>query len=119
VLVAYRLHAGNLHVRRTREIADEARRLDAKHARSPLPGRLDPVALDGWMAWSYGDAGRHWAAAAHFARATVRAPRPGHVRGLASEILRATGLRRPPPATTLAPAWLAGPDHGNRAWRGG
>ena len=93
-LVAYIVHASNMH--RTATIdsaAREGRLLRAKHAHSSLPGRFDPVVFRGWIAEGQARSGRPGRAAVTYAVTAVRHGSRSDARRAAGLALRAVGLR--------------------------
>ena len=110
-LVAYIVHASNMH--RTATIdsaAREGRLLRAKHAYSSLPGRFDPVVFRGWIAEGQARSGRPGRAAVTYAVTAVRHGSRADARRAVGLALRAVGLRGSHHASDFdgsTPSWLS------------
>jgi glycosyltransferase involved in cell wall biosynthesis len=109
-LVAYVVHEANMHQAAIDSAAQEGPVLRAKHERSSLPGRFDPVVFRRWIAEGQAQSGRQGRAALTYAGTALRhRSRPDARRALGA-MLRALGLRRAYEAgepDAPAPDWLA------------
>jgi glycosyltransferase involved in cell wall biosynthesis len=109
-LVAYVVHAANMHRTAIDSAAREGRLLRAKHAHSSLSGRFDPVVFRGWIAEGQAHSGRHGRAAFTYAVTAVCYRSRPDARRAAGSALRAVGLRRARRAFDFGgrgPDWLS------------
>lgn len=92
-LVAYVVHERNMHRAAIDSAAREGRLLRAKHARSGLPGRFDPVVFRRWIAEGQAHSGRPGRAALTYAGTALRHRSRPDARRAVGAMLRALRLR--------------------------
>jgi len=108
-LVAYIVHETNMHRAAIDTAMREGRLLRAKHERSTLPGRFDPIVFRGWIAEGQAESGRPGRAAITYAVTALRHGSRSDARRAVGSALRAAHLRRPAQAPAFegtVPDWL-------------
>ena len=106
VLVAARLHDGNMRTAATRTVWREFRGLRAKRRAARPADDLDPKAVLGWIADQHARSGRWASAAAWYVRAAVARRHPALL-GEAARALGGRGRGRPG-RRTERPDWTGG-----------